>query len=298
MSDDPNRPAELSSDERTRLVEDKATCPFIGSAIAQGRLPVRNDAPAPLASVEDVRKLGNTGGGDLGEVLALFASGNHAFMLGESGTLDTPVPGGLFSLEFPGSRGSHPGHSGILQGDPRTPGSGRFSQDDFDRLTSRARDGLIARSDVGRFIAENLVKDPRSKVAEAKTAALLTKDLVDLVETTGSALKDKLFGSDDDAKTTHRDIEIKLTKLMGEDNLVGSSGEFGLLFAFLANRPGARNVGNEPAVSVQDLTAMFVDKRLPDGWETWRKSKTDWLRNTVGLLISASREYRSLKHTH
>ena len=289
---------ELIGDEKALLVERKATCPFIGSAVAQGRLPVRNDANHPLAGIEDVRRLGNTGGGDLGEVLALFASGNHAFMPGESGALDKPVPGGLFSLEFPGSQGSHPGHSGILQGDPRTPGSGRLNQAEFARLTSRARDGWIARSDVGRFIAENLVKDPNSKVAEAKTAALLTKDLVDLVETTGSALKDKLFGSDADAKTTHRDIEIKLTKLMGEDNLVGSSGEFGLLFAFLANRPGARTVGDEPAVSVQDLTAMFVDKRLPDGWETWKKSKTDWVRHTVGLLISASREYRTLKHAH
>ena len=298
MSDDPHRPVELSGDERTRLVERQATCPFLGSAVAQGRLPVRNDAKDPLAGIEDVRRLGNTGGGDLGEVLALFASGNHGFMLGQSGKLDQPVPSGLFSLELPGSQGSHPGHSGILQGDPRTPGSGRLNQADFARLTSRARDGWIARSDVGRFIAENLVKDPSSKVVEVKTAALLTKDLVDLVQTTGSALKDTLFGSDDDAKTTHRDIEIKLTKLMGEDNLVGSSGEFGLLFAFLANRPGARSVGNEPAVSVEDLTAMFVDKHLPDGWETWRKSKTDWVRNTVGLLISASREYHTLKHAH
>ena len=295
MSDDLNRHAELSGDERTRLVEGKVTCPFIGSAVAQGSLPVRNAAKNPLAGIEDVRRLGNTGGGDLGEVLALFASGNHAFMLGESGKLDTPVPSGLFSLEFPGSQGSHPGHSGILQGDPRIPGSGRFSQDDFERLTSRAQDGWIARSHVGRFIAENLVKDPSSKVFGKNTATLLTKDLVDFVETTGSALKDTLFGSDDDAKTTHRDIEIKLTRLMGEDNLVGSSGEFGLLFAFLANRPGVRDVGNEPAVSVEDLTAMFVDKRLPDGWETWKKSRTDWVRNTVGLVISASREYHTLK---
>ena len=240
MSDDPHRPAELSGDERTRLVERKATCPFIGSAVAQRRLPVLNDAKDPLASIEDVRRLGNTGGGDLGEVLALFASGNHGLMLGESGTLDTPVPSGLFSLELPGSQGSHPGHSGILQGDPRTPGSGRLNHAEFARLTSRARDGWIARSDVGRFIAENLVKDPSSKVVEVKTAALLTKDLIDLVE------------------TTHRDIEIKL----------------------------------------QDLTAMFVDKRLPDGWETWKKSKTDWVRHTVGLLISASREYHTLKHAH
>ncbi|HMH53149.1 MAG TPA: hypothetical protein VK548_23125 [Candidatus Acidoferrum sp.] len=298
MSDDPHRPAELTGDERTRLVERQATCPFIGSAVAQGKLPVRNHANDPLASIEDVRRLGNTGGGDLGEVLVLFASGNHAFMLGVSGKLDTPVPSGLFSLELPGSQGSHPGHSGILQGDPLTPGSGRLSQADFARLTSRARDGWIARSDVGRFIAENLVRDPKSKVDEKHIVGLLTGDAAELLGTAGSALKDRVFRSGDEARTTHRDIETRITKLMGEDNLVGSSGEFGLLFAFLDNRPDAQKVGDEPAVSVTDLTAMFVDKRLPDGWETWKKSRSDWVRHTVGLLTSAFQEYRRLKRAN
>ena len=297
MSDNPNQPVELSGDEKASLVEQKATCPFIGSAVAQGKLPVRNDAKDPLASIEDVRRLGNTGGGDLGELLVRFASGNHALMRSDSGKLDKSVPSGLFSLEFPGSQGSHPGHSGILQGDPEIPGSGRLSERDFARLTSRARDGWIKRSDVGRFIAENLLKDPKSKVFGKNTAALLASDLFEFVETTGSTLMSKLFGSDEDARATHRDIEEKLTKLLGEDNLVGSAGEFGLLFAFLANKPGAKKVGGEPAVAVQELKAMFVDKRLPDGWETWKKSRIDWVRNTIGLLISAGKEYRALKRT-
>src|SRR5215470_15650179 len=118
-----------------------------------------------------------------------------------------------------------------------------------------------------------------------------------LWETTGSALMTKLSGSDEAARTTHRDIEEKLTQLLGEDNLVGSAGEFGLLFAFLANKPGAKQVGGEPAVAVEDLKAMFVDKHLPDGWETWKKSRIDWVRNTIGLLISAGKEYRALKRT-
>ena len=297
MSDNPNQPVELSGDEKASLVEKKATCPFIGSAVAQGKLPVRNDAKDPLASIEDVRRLGNTGGGDLGELLVRFASGNHALMRSDSGKLDKSVPSGLFSLEFPGSQGSHPGHSGILQGDPEIPGSGRLSERDFARLTSRAKDGWIKRSDVGRFIAENLLKDPKSKVFGKNTAALLASDLFEFVETTGSALMSKLFGSDEDARTIHRDIEEKLTKLLGEDNLVGSAGEFGLLFAFLANKPGAKEVGGEPAVAVQELKAMFVDKRLPDGWETWKKSRLDWVRNTTALVISAGKEYQALKRT-
>ena len=99
---------------------------------------MRNDPSKPLASIDDVRKLGNTGGGDLGEVLKVFAQGNHAFMPGPTGQMNVPVPNGQFSPDFPGSQGSHPGHSGILQGDPKQLNSGRFSEADFDRLTSRA----------------------------------------------------------------------------------------------------------------------------------------------------------------
>lgn len=295
MSDNPNQVIELSDGDKNLVVEKKATCPFIGSAIAQGDLAVRNEARDPLASIDDVRRLGNTGGGDLGDFLVMFAAGNHAFMRGASGKLDQSAPDGLFSLEFPGSQGSHPGHSGILQGDPETLDSGRLSEADFNRLLGRARDGAIKRSDVGRFIAENLIKDPRSKVADLNTAELLAGDVVNLVETAGAALVNKLFGSGKKEATTHRDVEEKLTKLGGENNLVGSAGEFGLLFAFVANRPGARKVDGEPTVEVSDLKTMFLEKRLPDGWESWKKLRGDWVKNTTGLLLSAAKEYHRLK---
>lgn len=293
MGDHPAEQADLSDDQIASLVEAKATCPFIAGAIVQGSLDVLNDADDPLASIEKVRRMGNSGGGDLGDLLVLFASGNHAFMRGDSGKLDRPVPDGLFSLEFPGSQGSHPGHSGILQGDPESPGSGRLSVVDLARLTRRARDGWIRRSDVARFIAENLLADPRSKVFGKKTVALLAGDVVDLVETGGSALMTRIFGSGDDAGTHHRDVEGKLTRLLGEDNLVGAAGEFGLLFAFLANKPGAREIDGEPAVAAADVRAMFMDKRLPAGWEGWKKTRLDWARNTTALLVAATREYRS-----
>lgn len=295
MRDHPAEPADLSDDELASLVEKKATCPFIGCAILQGSLEVLNDAEDPLASIEKVRRMGNSGGGDLGDLLVLFASGNHAFMRGDSGKLDRPVPDGLFSLELPGSQGSHPGHSGILQGDPGAPGSGRLSVVDLARLTRRARDGWIRRSDVGRFIAENLLADRESKVFGSRTMALLAGDFLDLVETGGAALMTRLFGSGDEAGTHHRDVEEKLTRLLGEDNLVGSAGEFGLLFAFLAHKPDAREIDGEPAVAVADLRAMFMDKRLPAGWEGWKKTRRDWARNTTALLVAAAREYRGLR---
>lgn len=300
MSDDSNDHLKLSGEERALIVERKAACPFIGSAVAEGRLPVLNSAGDPLARVVDVQNLGNTGdGSSLGEVLKLFANGNHAFMRGDSERLDTRVPVGLFSLEFPGSQGSHRGHSGILQDDPAALGSGRFSEADFARLTGRAKDGWIRRSDVGRFIAENLVKDKKSRVLSKSTAKLLAEDFGEAVKTGFFAFFNKLFGRKD-AGATHRDAQQKFVKLTGDDNLVGSAGEFGLLFAFLANRPGAKQIEEregEPAVSVQDLKEMFIDKHLPDGWDTWKKTRLDWITNTNHLIESARKEYRALTHT-
>lgn len=285
----------LPDDARENLVATKATCPFIGSAVAQGVLAVRNIAEQPLASIEELRALGNSGGGDLGDLLVLFASGNHAFMRGEFGKLDREVPIGLFSLEFPGSQGSHPGHSGILQGDPEIPGSGRLSRPDFDRLTHYAHEGWIKRADVGRFIAENLLNDPKSKVFGLNVARMLAVDLLAFVKTVGPNWMGKLFGSELESAKAHRELEEKLTKLLGEDNLVGAAGEFGLLFAMLANKPNAKEIDGEPAVAVDDLVAMFVDKRLPMGWETWKKSRLDWVKHTTALLISAGKAYHDLK---
>jgi len=273
------------------LVEKKATCPFIGSAIAQGALAVRNSAGNPLASLEEIRILGNSGGGDLGDLLVLFASGNHAMMRGAAGRLDTKAPAGLFSLEFPGSQGSHPGHSGILQGDPTLLDSGQFSPEEYLRLVGKAEEGLVRRSAVASFIAENLAKDPGAKVFGIATVKALGSDLLALAEGVGSAWMKKILGSAEDPVADHRAWEEKLTKLLGEDNLVGAAGEFGLLFALLANRPGAREIDGEPALALADLDAMFVNKQLPEGWETWKKSRIDWVKNTTALVVGAGKAY-------
>jgi hypothetical protein len=294
MSAEPNAIPLLTDADRSAVVETLATCPFVGSAIAGGGLAVRNSARDPLAGIEDLRKLGDSGGGDLGLVLVLFATGNHAFMRGESGRLDAHAPLGFFSLEFPGSQGAHPGHSGILMGDPTTPGSGRLSVADFGRLVARAKDGLIRRSDIGGFIAENLSRDPKAKVIDANVAILIGRDLAAFGAALLPALTGKLAG---DGAAAARDFAEKFTKLAGEDNLVGSAGEFGLLFALLANKPGATDVDGEPAVSVEDLESMFVRKRLPAGFENWKKTAADWTRNTIALAASAAKEFHRLGET-
>ncbi len=240
----------LSPDDLRLIVEKKATCPFVGTAVATGHLPVFETVTNPLAQIEDVRDLGNrgdNGDSDLGDVLAFFASGNHAKMRGSGNLLDQKVPAGMFSLQFPGSQGSHPGHSGILQGDPTQLESGGLNMENFQRLASLATDGLLTRSAVAQFIAENLCRDPHAKVFQPSVVSLLGHDLGQLVAATGASLLDIFRQSHD--PNSGRTFEEHLTKLMGEDNLIGSSGEFGLLFAFLANRPGAREVNGEPHCS-------------------------------------------------
>jgi len=77
---DPSTDVKIPDEARSALVHTKVTCPFLGPAVAMERLPVRNDVANPLADIEDLRRLGNSGGGDLGEVLVLFATGNHLAM--------------------------------------------------------------------------------------------------------------------------------------------------------------------------------------------------------------------------
>jgi hypothetical protein len=282
---------ELSDTDKAALVKKKGTCPFMGTAVQSGNLPVRNSAEKPLANINDIAALGNTGkGSDLGELLKVFAEGNHAFMPGMTpGKLDKPVPQGTMSLDLPGSQGSHPGHSGILEGDPKATDSGRFSDADFDRLMKYAQNGVIKRSDIGKFIAGNVAADSNAKAPSVKTAVLLAKDLGGLASQVAQTIANKATGKGDPVED--RKVFTKLTKVLGEENLVGSAGEFGLMAAFLANSPKTKQVGGEPAYSVDDLTKMFKDKQFPEGWETWKKTTADWAVNTTAIAASAEKTY-------
>ncbi len=256
----------LTPIERDELVTKKATCPFLGSAIATQELPVHNQLGNPLASIQDVTALGNTGGGDLGRVLAFFASGNHGKMRGPTGVLDNPVTRNFFSLDLPGSQGSHAGHSGILQGDPTQLDSGRFSEPDLQRLKDMSRNGFIKRSDIARFIAHNIRRDPRS---EAFPVATWAREAVDL------------FGNPDETE-----IQQSLARIAGSNHLLGSAGEFGLLLAFLHNSPRTRHA-KDPAFSMDEIAAMFEHKKFPADWQSWKKTAKDWGLHTHALARRA-----------
>ena len=119
---DPNTALTLADDVRDDMVRRKVTCPFLGSAVHQTFLALRGNADNPLASIEDGRRLGNSGGGDLGDLLVMFASGNHAFMRGDDGKLSQKVPNGLFSLELP----VHRVLTQVMWHPPRKPRDTRF----------------------------------------------------------------------------------------------------------------------------------------------------------------------------
>jgi len=80
-----------------------------------------------------------------------------------------------------------------------------------------------------------------------------------------------------------------LTKLLGEDHLVASAGEWGLLFAFLKDSPNS----DDGDIVLSDVSAMFVDKRLPTGWETWKKTAISWIKATLRLTKDASFAYHA-----
>lgn len=264
------------------------TCPFIGAAIATGDLPLLGSKINPLSSVDAVTRLGNTGpDSTLGEVLKVFAHGNHAKMRSDAAAvkLTATVPQGYFSLDFPGSQGSHPGDSGILQGQWDRLESGRWDQGNWDRLLRHAKDGFLSTTGVGNFIAENLRRDPASKVADLKFAKLFGGDLAALAGAVGNSLLARITGN----KGADREVLEALTKAAGENNLVGSAGEFGLLFALLDQT--SREVEGAKAINVAEAQLMFKDKRFPQGWLQWHKSGHTWVLRSTQIAISAAKAY-------
>src|SRR2546429_94641 len=84
-------------------------------------------------------------------------------------------------------------------------------------LAVRAVNGLIARSEVGRFIAENLRRDPKSEVTGAYVAGLLARDLGALVTAAVPAPLARLFGAEEKRSDSSRELAMNITKLTGEN---------------------------------------------------------------------------------
>ena len=37
---------------------------------------------------------------------------------------------------------------------------------------------------------------------------------------------------------------------------------------------------------------MFVEKRFPEGWQSWKKTEGDWVRSTAAIAAAAEKAYR------
>lgn len=274
-----DEPVRLSPAQQKEIAEKMATCPFVGTAVATGLLQVLNTPDNPLASIDDIARLGDSGGGNLGtKVLKLFARGNHSDILNADAGVNRRVPPGTFNLQFGGSQGAHAGHSSILLGDPEEVGRGRLDLAQFDRLAVHTdENGRLSIDAVGDFIAENLKRDPHAQIVPAFK---LIRDASRLLR----EFKDVLLGGDESEQT---EVLMALTRILGEDHLMGSAGEWGLLFAFLKNSPNS----SDGDIALADVKMMFIDKKFPDGWETWKKDAFDWVKATVRLAKDASLAY-------
>ena len=242
---------------------------------------MRGSAERPLAAVADVVALGDAGGGDLGRrVLGVFATGNHRRVPDAAGRFAEATPDGLMSLDLAGSQGAHPGHSGIMLGDPRAIDSGRFSEADFARLARHAGvDGTLDERAVGRFIAENVGRDPEARVLPVGRLAV---ELFGVADEALDGLVARLRGRHE--ARDRAELVERLTRLAATDNLVGSAGEFGLLFAFFAGR-------GDGTVRLEEVRAMMQDLRLPEGWRDWPKQSLDWVRSTARIAAFALRAH-------
>jgi hypothetical protein len=244
--------------------------------VKQGAVTVGGTVDHPLGATSDAIALGNAGGGDLGLVLEFFAGINHNAVVGASGATSTPVLPHTFALWFPGSHGAHPGHSGILMGDPRDPRSGRFASDRLADLetnyTTQYPDGkrYISLDQIGAFIAKNVKADPKSRGVNLAGATSLAAQITKL--TARAALGDPNL------------LQDVLHLFVTSDDLVNSSGEFGLLFTRFSD---ATDASGNPLVSTDVVDALFVDGRFPDGWDRKPARALDWVVNTLKITQHA-----------
>ena len=271
-------PAELdvTPAQRDTLVVKAATCPFMRSAVKAGTVRIRGSFEQPLGDTSDVIHLGNAGGGDLGKVLKFFADINHNRLNGPGGFTTEAVPENTFAIWFPGSRGAHPGHSGILMGDPGDVASGAFTPDRLARLTSEYStlysDGkrYISRDQIGAFIADNVAADPASRGFNLDGIKSLSSQVEELAS--------RVVANDPNV------LQDVLHLLVTSNDLVNSCGEFSLLFTRFAD--GSDQDGN-PLISTTAVESLFRDGVFPAGWDQHPATAHEWMGNTLAILKSA-----------
>jgi hypothetical protein len=266
----------VTNDQRVELAAKGTTCPFARAAILLGQVKLHGELAQPLANTADIARLGNVGGGDLGRVLRLFAAINHNKLVGPGGATTRPVPDGTFGAWFPGSHGAHPGHSGILMGDPSNVGSGQLSPEKLDRLTALGTlypDGkrYISREQIGAFIAENVKADPTARGFNRAGMKSLSIEIAKLLVRAARGGDSTL-------------LEDTAHLLVTSNDLVNSSGEFGLLFTRFAD---GQDANGNPLVSTAAIDALFRQGVFPAGWDKKPAFAKQWIKDTLVITKAA-----------
>ncbi len=303
-------PLTLNDDERREMVSKKTTCPFVGTALALKKLLTFGTKQSPFARIVgdgSIGAVGDTGGGDLSLGFRVVARGNH-----HKAPDGTEAPDGMFSLDFPTTQGAHAAHSFILMGNPHAKNSGRLDASNLDRLILEKGSGghaevaangalVVRRSELGKFVAQNVACDPNAVVDGWTLVSLLGRDLVDFTDHGFSATKDVLEGGSSSSSQITQLLQ-DLVHIATQNNLVGSVGEFGLLTMFLAPSPNTVIMDDgEPALAVDDITMLFAGKQdpatgkydpltrnFPPGWGTSPRTNLDFLQHSVHILHTAA----------
>jgi hypothetical protein len=302
-----DKPLELTPAERRTIADKMTVCPFCGGMVASGKLPIYGSKENPLAKIDDIAAL--AGPGDLGKlVLRVFAEGNQSKMLDpKTGDLTLDCPPGFFCLHFLPSKGSHGANSGVLH-EPldRRLGMGRRSQEDFDWLKGFASpEGKLSVAGMGKAIAERMFEyqgsDPTVQVTGRAVFEAMGIDALEAAGAFGPALFEKamnkvraFFGDPQKTDSHHRFIE-DLTTLTGKNTLVGSCGEWALLFAGWANAPGVRQNDGSLLLDMAEVEPQFMNADVPAPFENAEKSAFDWAKTTSELVVHAFVEFHRLK---
>jgi hypothetical protein len=301
-------PLDLTPAQRQNMATKIGVCPFVGPKIAQGDLPLYGSKDNPLIKIEDVVRA--AGPGTLGEhVLQVFAEGNQTKMVGSPGKLDAECPAGFMSAHLLGSKGSHGANSGILH-DPldRRLGAGRRSREDFEWLRSFANaDGKLDVEGMGKAIGARMHEyaplDETVTVAGRAVFSAMGVDVVNVIghsipaiaESAENAIR-HLFRREGESDE-HREFIRSLTSLTGENTLIGSAGEWALLFAGWANAPGVRQPDGSVQLDFKQIEPQFFEGRTPEAFANSEKSAIEWAKLTAQITLHAFKEFHRLRET-
>ena len=195
---------------------------------------------------------------------------------------------GYVSLDLGGGAFAHAGHSGILSTDSFGFNSGRFNQQEWDRLVSYSQGGYLTIDKLSQWVGENLIRDPKVHMMDIgivmNQAADIEKVVQDYIMQDFKQKTKKL--STEDIKRL-RDAILKGVS----SNYFVIAAEFAGIVAILEHSPRARQASTllPFAISMADITDIWVHRRLPPGFTTWKKSAMDVFTHLIPILMHTAK---------